>query len=351
MLRFEFLPARHGDSFLVRWGTPERVLVVDGGPDGVYEKVLRPHLAGLPSRPGRPPRVDVLCLSHVDEDHIVGVIRLLKELVRAKRTGDPPPFDIARLWFNSVDELVDGVQPGLTASVTQLLKTETSNVAVAASYAQGRDVRDGVAYLGLEGNPPFGGTLSVGANATLHGMDFTVVGPSTTSLGELVERWRASVQTNDAKAIAAAYVDRSVPNLSSIAFHVRLDGHTALLTGDARGDHLLKGLESAHLLSPGGSMHVDVFKIPHHGSENNAAPSLFERIRADHYVICADGIRHAHPSKKTLEWLVGSRAGGDKYTIHFTHPVHEALSTLGALAPGKSFKVAVGSPHVAIAFF
>src|SRR4249919_4382176 len=40
MLAFEFLPARHGDCFLVRWGDPERIMVVDGGPDEVYERVL-----------------------------------------------------------------------------------------------------------------------------------------------------------------------------------------------------------------------------------------------------------------------------------------------------------------------
>jgi hypothetical protein len=41
MLAFEFLPAKHGDCSLIRWGTPERVMVVDGGPDGVYECTLR----------------------------------------------------------------------------------------------------------------------------------------------------------------------------------------------------------------------------------------------------------------------------------------------------------------------
>jgi len=61
-------------------------------------------------------------------------------------------------------------------------------------------------------------------------------------------------------------------------------------------------------VTPGATIHVDVFKLPHHGSENNAAPSLFERVKADHYVVCADGIQHPHPSKSTLEWLVLSRA-------------------------------------------
>ena len=41
-----------------------------------------------------------------------------------------------------------------------------------------------------------------------------------------------------------------------------------LLTGDARGDDVLAGLREAGLLrrSP---LHVDVLKLPHHGSDRN----------------------------------------------------------------------------------
>ena len=39
-----------------------------------------------------------------------------------------------------------------------------------------------------------------------------------------------------------------------------------LLTGDVRGDHVVSGLQRANLL-PGGKAHVDILKIPHHGSD------------------------------------------------------------------------------------
>src|SRR5262249_6611059 len=155
----EFLPAHHGDCFLVRWGAPERVMVVDGGPDEVFENVLRPRLMALPHPPGRAPVVDVLCLSHVDDDHVVGVMQLLKGLARAKRDQLPFPIDVRRVWFNSVDDLIDAVQPGLATSAQTLVKAALADAAVAASYGQGRDVRSSVAALALGGNPPFGGSL------------------------------------------------------------------------------------------------------------------------------------------------------------------------------------------------
>jgi beta-lactamase superfamily II metal-dependent hydrolase len=57
-----------------------------------------------------------------------------------------------------------------------------------------------------------------------------------------------------------------------------------LLTGDARGDKILEGLEKVKLLKPRGKMHEDILKVPHHGSSRNMEPIFFERITADHYV-------------------------------------------------------------------
>src|SRR3546814_7234654 len=57
-----------------------------------------------------------------------------------------------------------------------------------------------------------------------------------------------------AKAEIAAYVDRSVYNLSSIVVLAEADGKRLLLTGDGRGDHTLSGLEEAGLLAPGGTI-------------------------------------------------------------------------------------------------
>lgn len=188
-----------------------------------------------------------------------------------------------------------------------------------------------------------------GSMCQLHDLDVTVVAPTHAALGNLVEKWHASVKAKDAMAFAAAYTDRSVPNLSSIALYLRYGGRTGLLTGDARGDHLLAGLEETGILEENRSLHVDVFKLPHHGSDKNADRSLFERIHADHYVICADGIKHPHPSTATLEWLVNSRRKGEPYTIHLTNPIDAAQMTLEKLGAGRSFTVSVGALRAEIA--
>jgi hypothetical protein len=125
-----------------------------------------------------------------------------------------------------------------------------------------------------------------------------------------------------AEEVLSAYVDKSVPNLSSIVVLAEADGKRMLLTGDARGDKILKGLELVGLLEEGGQMHVDVLKVPHHGSSNNLDDDFFERITADHYVFSGDG-EHGNPERESFEMLLNARGTDDDYTIHLTYPVKE----------------------------
>jgi hypothetical protein len=116
----------------------------------------------------------------------------------------------------------------------------------------------------------------------------------------------------------AAYVDKSVHNLSSIVVLVESQGKRILLTGDGRGDHTLEGLKAAKLLK-GGKLRVDVLKLPHHGSERNVAPDYFETIVAKHYVVSADG-KFDNPDVGTLKMISAARPDDD-FTIHLTYPL------------------------------
>ncbi len=122
----------------------------------------------------------------------------------------------------------------------------------------------------------------------------------------------------------AAFTDSSVANLSSLVVLAEVGKKRMLLTGDARGDKVLEGLELAGLLKTGGksTMHVDVFKVPHHGSDRNADPVLFRRVTADHYVFSGDG-EHGNPERATMKMLFDERGEDDDFTIHLTYPIDE----------------------------
>jgi hypothetical protein len=184
---------------------------------------------------------------------------------------------------------------------------------------------------------------------TLGDVTLTVLCPHEAQLQKLHAAWDRWLRQHP-KAVAeggaatAAYVDMSPYNLSSIVVLAECDGHRMLLTGDARGDHVLAGLDEIGIAKDG-KTHVDVLKLPHHGSIRNLAAEFFERVTADHYVISADG-RDGNPETETLETIAAARAGDDDFEIHLTNragdgDLEERLTTFLAAkqASGRAYRV------------
>ena len=346
--------ARKGDCLLLHFGTAASpgVVLIDGGPKSVYEPHLRPRLNEIRQARGlsaqQPLPVDLLLVSHVDDDHIQGILDLTREL---RAAVGAPRVRIRRLWHNSFDTIIGRHPDELTAGVQAQFgpaslegelpddatiegSEEDEEVArwtlkVLASVKQGFQLQRDATFLQIPINPKGDGTLLLASDKALklgNDLEFIVAGPMKPELLKLQEdhdKWLQELKDKgiDPEDALAAFVDRSVPNLSSIVTLVKAGGKTMLLTGDARGDKILKGFESIGLLAPGGKMHVDLLKVPHHGSANNLAPVFFERITADHYVFSGNG-EHGNPERESLKMLLDAR-GTSPFQIHLTYPIDE----------------------------
>ena len=87
---------------------------------------------------------------------------------------------------------------------------------------------------------------------------------------------------------------------------------------------MLEGRHVGHLLEllvDGYSLHVDILKVPHHGSDNNVTEGFFRTITADHYVFSGDG-EHGNPERNTMEMLFDARAA-DEFTVYLTYDVED----------------------------
>jgi hypothetical protein len=346
--------SRKGDCLLLHFGSPDApgLVIVDGGPKAVYAPHLRPRLMEIREARGleahQPLPVDLLMVSHVDDDHIQGILDLTKEL----REAVGPPFArVRRFWHNSFDAIIGKNPEELTAGVAAQFgaaalegdlpddafiedgdeedpEVAESTLKVLASIPQGFRLRRDADALGIPLNPHVSGRLITASNKELSiasGLTFTVAGPMQPELLKLQKMhddWLKKLKEDGKKPedVLSAFVDRSVPNLSSIVVLAQAGGKTTLLTGDARGDKILQGLEAVGVTA-GGSLHVDVLKVPHHGSANNVAPAFFERITADHYVFSGNG-EHGNPERETLEMLFAAR-DGEPFYLHLTYPVDE----------------------------
>lgn len=354
--------ARKGDCLLLHFGSEDEpgLVLIDGGPSQVYAAHLKPRLEEIRTarRLARtePLFVDVLMVSHVDADHIQGILDLTRELTELTNERRPLPMKVLSLWHNSFDEIIgrDGSEvrehvtaafPG--ASISGELPPDLGLVAiedetlddgdvvdtykVLSSVPQGHRLRLDAKRLDIERNLEFGGALiragQPGSPVEIgSGLRLTIVGPMQPELDRLQRKhdlWLEKLRERGltpAEAFAA-YVDRSVANLSSIVALVECDGSSMLLTGDARGDKILEGLELIGRLEPGGKVHVGVLKVPHHGSVRNLEKDLFQRITADHYVFSGNG-EHGNPEREALEMLFQARPDAH-FTVHLTYPVEE----------------------------
>jgi beta-lactamase superfamily II metal-dependent hydrolase len=340
MFKLEAMSAKHGDALLLHYGAgaAAKLVLIDAGPAGVWKSTVRKRLEQIRMQrnvPRLPLRM--VMVSHVDADHVTGVVDLFKELHRARTNGDPLAWDVATLWHNSFKAALRHAGAAAPAQVNAAvavasLDTVALPAALArdrelaadlASVAQGNRLSADAAALGVAVNDAFGGGLvmapaSGAKKVTIgNGLTFTVIGPSQARLDALEKEWKKKTKARKATpAEVAAYVDASVYNLSSIVVLAAMGRKRMLLTGDARGDDVLAGLAAAKLLK-NGTLHVDLLKVPHHGSDRNVEPAFFESVTADHYVISADG-KYGNPDVGMLAMLTEAR-GHARYTIWLTN--------------------------------
>lgn len=346
----DVLRARKGDCLLLHFGSKSdpHLIIVDGGPSNVYKPQLARRIAAIRKTRklaiDEPLPVEAVLISHVDDDHIKGILDLTRELKKLRQMKSPPPIRVRDLWHNSFDDFLDTTPEELTAaasfgtasldgSIERADEEDFDTAMVLSSIPQGRDLRLDADVLKWRINHAFGKGLILAGNekkplALDGGLKLTVVGPLRAELQKLQkthDKWlrdKKLGKLKDADAVPAAFTDRSVPNLSSIVLFAEVDGKTMLLTGDARGDKILEGLELTGLFESGKSkIHVDLLKVPHHGSANNVEVSFFQRLTADHYVFSGDG-EHGNPERETLEMLFSARRN-EAFTLHFTYPIDE----------------------------
>jgi hypothetical protein len=331
----EALAARHGDCLLVHFGSTSapRTILIDGGPAAVYGATLKPRLLELRESLialGAIKADDALPLaiamvSHIDDDHIGGLLALAEDPDGGLGLASASWVAPKTLWHNTFDELAGDPGPVLDLAV---LDEPGRTAAVISSVPQGRDLRTAAEGLGWRINWPFPDGLVQRAEDGVRTIKLDeqtkllILAPRSEEIARMRDEWSRQLehlkQGKTHSAAVAAYVDQSPTNLSSIVCLAQQGERKMLLTGDARGDLVLQALDSAGV-SKQGSLHVDILKLPHHGSMRDLDVDFFARITADHYVISGDG-RYGNPETQTLEMIADSRSSDD-FAIHITYAV------------------------------
>jgi len=318
-IRIELLPARLGDCLLVECRRGRRDpwrLLVDGGPPDTWP-LLQRRLAAL-ADDGQV--VDVAVVTHIDSDHIGGMVPLLADPAARAMVGD--------VWFNGEPQLPERPR----------------------SVGQGEEVGAGIA--GTDGRPAlpwnaaFGGrAVDVGEPGGFLELDvpdgphITVLSPTTKRLTALGRRWREALEEADTPphtdreldtpaplpdlpplATHPSSNDGSTPNGSSIALLVEHQGASVLLGADAFGSVLTAGLTALARHRGLDVLTVDAVKVPHHGSRANVSRALVKAVPARHYLVSTNGDTFHHPDDEAIARIVVGAPAGATLWFNYRTP-------------------------------
>ena len=355
-----------GDCLLLESGDGRRILC-DGGMSSSMENYVRDELGALRAA-GK--KLDYVYISHVDNDHITGILRLLQDELewriyehnrktggRKQKPAFPRPPEIGGIWHNAfrdavkdnhrdIEKLLIAMAPMLSGSgINNLEKPGLALGEIATAVKEGLKVAHlasadllNIAINRYPGNTKSSRLMMVrkkGESFKVGSIKLMIVGPTQDELESLREGWnnwlkdnqdtvkslRAQLQKNVDKFSSGVLVDspfdlrdwNGVPDYKGVTAP-NIASLTFMVEEDGKR-LLLTGDSQQDIILKGlkktgylanGYEHFDVLKVQHHGSENNMDREFCRQISADHYIFCGNG-SHGNPEPKVVEMIYDSR--------------------------------------------
>lgn len=324
MLAIEMLPAEHGDCLWIEYGDPEnpRRVLVDCGLRSTYRE--------LAERLREQPEIgfELLVLTHIDADHILGAIPLLWEL-GPERFGD--------VWFNGWKHLAPADALGALHGEMFAAVLEDRG------FSWNRRWNGGAVVLPEDGTLP---QIELDG-----GLKLTLLSPTRERLDALRPAWKNELRLFEAGDTEAAFdalqsllrfqpdalgperidieelselpfqSDDSAANGSSIALLAEYGGKTLLLGADAFSPVLEASLRRLLRQTGRTRLHVDACKIPHHGARANNGPGFLSLLDCRDFLFSSNGSHgYDHPHRETIARILTSRR---EVRLHFNYRTPE----------------------------
>jgi len=299
-IRFEFFEAGQGDSILVSTDEGTNILI-DGGANSLYRRKLR----------NIKKRLDLVVLTHLDNDHILGLRDLLKFDVDNISKNDKYVPYIKEVWYNAFKNTsnkadIDFNPPrqSTTASIGNLLKFREY-----MSLVEGKiRYRD---YISINNITE---PLEIGNNIKL-----ILLSPNDEKLKELYLKYKKEFDntkiSNKCKKFDSTILDlsktifesdNSESNGSSIAFILIYKDKKFLFLADAHIPLIVESLKKVRkrYFSNEKRMNFEFIKLSHHGSKNNINYDFIDLVESENYIFLTNSSGHNHPDKETISKIL-----------------------------------------------
>jgi hypothetical protein len=324
--RIKLLPALHGDCIWIEYGdtASTRHVLIDGGPLGAFD-ALRAHVESLPAEARE---VELLVVTHIDADHIDGIVKLLRHPELGLKCNE--------VWFNGWPQLERSLAGGSAASAGggELERGAMSGGALDLTLVR----------RGLAGNDRFHGYAAFVPDAgelprarLPGGLVITLLSPTAEKLRALRATWLATFEALggtpgdeafigarldrdrrfrgegavpalpgglDEAADAATALDAAVANGSSLAFVAEYEGRRCALLGDAHALPVQQALGRMARERGEEPLRLDAVKVSHHGSDGNTTTLLLQKMACRNFLVSTNGSVFNHPDDAAIARIV-----------------------------------------------
>lgn len=318
------LKAEHGDAIIISISQENTLhhIVIDGGPSSKFAGDIVQEIDKLGP-------IDLMVLTHYDDDHIGGLIEFFK-----KHKDDK--IDIKTCWVNCASDVP--ISTGNLISYSQAKTLE--NYLTRVSQRQPLDWKNVITntmdivdlgFCKIQLLSPSPESLQVNykaldketRDATVSSTSFRVKQDEKISLEELAKRPDVKYSANE-----------DVINKSSIAFILEIGSSKILLMGDADPWIVVEKLKEMGY-SKSNPLKVDYWKVSHHGSRNNICTDLLDMIKCSNYIFSTNGGKGStyHPDRETLAKILchSGRSENERINFYFNHFLNEIQDKTGVL--------------------
>ena len=320
---FTILKAFNGDCILIKTfnsQSDEFIILIDGGTPSTFEYSLKPELRNLS-------KIDLLVLTHIDSDHIGGLLKLFNNSLIDR-------IDISEIWVNNPD-LINVNSGGLIgfdqANKFKDLIVQKKGQAIIKEISTSERfiVRDNVFFTILSPTKDILDLLYQNweydkpkNNIKINVSSDTNIGSYEASLEELSNKAFAPIKT----------IEQDIVNASSIAFILSCPDMIFLLLGDSRAEIVEKELSILGYARET-PLECDYVKLSHHGSKNNTSENLLELLNSTNYIISTNGgsVINKHPSREVIAKIVynAQRKIDEELHIFMNYSVPEIKNRIG----------------------
>lgn len=292
-VQINILPVHEGDCIHLRFQSSDgwHNIVVDSGPAASAE-TFRNLMDSIRKRGEC---VDLLCFSHMDDDHIKGAEMTFRE--NRFQTSH-----IKNIWLNVPDSAV----PSDLASnlpTYQYITAESAFGLIKIIHAR---------------KIPCVTKVTEGDCLTIGNIPITAVLPSQKRLTAYYRKFDKDMeklrQNKPYLFIGGRDLDTSPFNGSSITLMIDLFYGKVLLCGDSFARDLADAVGKYAL-----NEEILLVKLPHHGSDRNISRELLEKLKCKNYIISTETDR-GRPSQNTINLLATYGNGGNGVMLYGNYP-------------------------------